>query len=113
MRNILIVFAASLTLTLIFEGVIALCFRIKRKDVLLFALVNILTNPAVVFIDMVLRSFIPLNIMLWQIPLELGAVAVEGLCYSRFGTDIKHPWLFAIIANVFSYGCGLLINIFL
>ncbi len=103
-------FALSLALTLILELSVALLCRLRGRDLLLVILVNILTNPAVVYLDMVCGALLPNGRDLWQIPLELGAIAVEALCYSRFATAIRRPWMFALVANAFSYGCGLLIQ---
>ena len=106
-------FALSLALTLIFELLIALLCRLRGRDLLLVVLVNILTNPAVVYLDTVCGMLLPNGRDLRQIPLELAAIAVEALCYARFATAVRHPWMFALAANVFSYGCGLLIQILL
>ncbi len=97
-------FILSLVLTLILEGVVALLWRLRERDILLFVLVNVLTNPAVVLLHALLPG--------WGmvILLELGAVAVEGMCYARLGAGIRRPWLFALAANVFSFCLGLGIN---
>ncbi len=105
-------FGLSLLLTVIFELPIALAFGLRKKDILLALLVNILTNPAIVYLNLVLLSLFPsCSPFVWQIPLELAVIAVEGLCYYRFSQGTAHPWLLAISANCFSYGCGILINI--
>lgn len=103
-------FALSLGLTLILETAVALLCRLRGRDILLLILVNILTNPAVVYLDMLCGTLLPGGNDLWQIPLELAAIAAEALCYARFASAIRRPWTFALVANLFSYGCGLLIQ---
>lgn len=108
--ELLTTFALSLVLTLILELLVALLCRLRGRDLLLVILVNILTNPAVVYLDMICGMTFPNGRDLWQIPLEIGVIAVEAICYARFAHAVRRPWMFALVANVFSYGCGLLIQ---
>lgn len=103
-------FALSLGLTLILELALARLCRLRGRDYLLVILVNILTNPAVVYLDMVCATLMPNGRDLWQIPLEAAAIAVEGLCYARYARSICRPWTFALVANLFSYGFGLFLS---
>lgn len=103
-------FALSLALTLVLELAVAGVCRVRRRDMLLVVLVNVLTNPAVVYLDMVCAALLPNGRDLWQIPLEAAAIAAEGWCYARFAHDIRRPWLLASVANIFSYTCGLLLQ---
>ena len=95
-------FAVSLGLTLLLELPFVYLWGLRsRHDLTLAALVNVLTNPAVV--------------LLYQLgcpalPLEAAAVAVEALCYRGCGQQIRRPVLLALCANVFSYTLGLLLN---
>ncbi len=104
-------FALSLGLTLLLELLVAGLCRLRGRDYLLLILVNILTNPAVVYLDMLCRNLIPDGRNLWQIPLEAAAILIEGFCYARFARSIRRPWMFALVANIFSYGVGLFINL--
>lgn len=97
-------FLLSLGLTLVFELAVALCWGLRRRNLLLCGMVNVMTNPAVVLLHFLFPA--PLLTAL----LELGAVAVEGFCYSRFGEQVRKPWLFSLVVNAFSFGMGLLIN---
>ena len=106
-------FAISLGLTLILELLVARLCRLRGRDYLLVILVNILTNPAVVYLDMLCGTVFPNGNDLWQIPLEAAAIFIEGFCYARRARSIRRPWMFALVANLFSYGCGLLISTFL
>ena len=105
-------FALSLGLTLILETAVALLCRLHGRDILLLILVNILTNPAVVYLDMLCGTLLPGGNDLWQIPLEAAAILVEGWCYARYARTVRRPWMFALVANLFSYGCGLLLNVY-
>ncbi len=110
--NLLHTFGYSLLMTIILELPIALIFGIRKKDILLVLLVNILTNPAVVYLNLLLCGIFPRSsVYIWQIPLELSVIAVEGFCYSYFAKTASRPWLLSVVANCFSYGCGILINI--
>ena len=113
MKVIILTFAISLGLTLLFELLIARLCNLRGRDYLLVVLVNILTNPAVVYLDMVCAAYLPNGRDLWQIPLEIGAILIEGLCYAKYARSIRHPRMFALVANLFSYGCGLLLNTYL
>ena len=100
----------SLLLTLVFEtGFFFLIRKRDKKDLLLLVLVNILTNPLVVLLYW-------LTVLRWEvnsviiIPLEVFAVLTEGFYYRKYGLHFKHPYLFSLAANAFSFGAGLLIK---
>lgn len=100
-------FLLPLVLTIVFEGIIALVWGLRRRDLLLFVLVNVLTNPAAVL----LHAMFPGPTV--TAALELGVVAVEGLCYDRLGYAVRRPWLFSLCANAFSFCLGLVLDILL
>ncbi len=104
-------FVISLLLTLMLEFAASLIFRVRGRDLLLFLLVNIFTNPVAVYLDMLCRDLYPsVSIFVWQVPIELCVVAAEGLIYFKLSKNIRLPWVFAVVANVFSYGVGLVLN---
>ena len=105
--------ALSLGLTLVLELAFALLSGVQGRP-LLVALVNLLTNPAVVFLYFLLSQRSALPQMAVQLPLEGAAILTEALCYARCGgRDFLHPWRFSLLANLFSYGTGrLLLSIF-
>jgi len=112
--NILINFTVSLFLTLIIEIIVAFFFRMRGKyEILLVVLVNILTNPAVNFLNLCGRGFAWWNVRC-QILLEIIAIAVEALVYFIFSRkedwNIAHPVWLAVLANAISYGIGCAIN---
>jgi len=101
--------AVSLALTLILETIIFLLFgKRNKKDLLLLVLVNVLTNPVVVLLYWLAASYTKLDTYVVQIPLEVFAILTEGYCYKIYGQDFKRPYAFAVAANVFSYGMGII-----
>ena len=110
MKELLLTFAVSLGLTLLLELPVARLCRLRGRDYLLVILVNILTNPAVVYLDMVCAAHFPNGRDLWQIPLEAAAILIEGWCYAKYAHSVRRPWTFALVANIFSYGFGLFLN---
>lgn len=108
--------AVSLLLTLIFE--IGFYFAVKnrtcnKKDLLLLVLVNVITNPVVVSVYWFVRLYTDWNVYLAIVPLEVGAVLVEGWYYKKYGQGFKRPYIFSLFANGFSYGLGFLIQMFI
>ncbi len=97
-------FLFSLILTLLLEGVVALVWKLRRRDLLLFVLVNLLTNPAAVLFHALFPGWAATAL------LELGVAAVEGFCFSRLSGTVKRPWLFSLTANAFSFFLGLFIG---
>ena len=96
-------FAISLGLTLLLEVPFAWLWGLRcRHNLTVAVLVNILTNPAVV-----LLKALGVPILL----LEAAAIAVEGWCYQTCGEAVNRPWRLALLANVFSYSAGLVLNL--
>lgn len=97
-------FAISLTLTLLLEGTLALFWGFRRRDLLLFILANVLTNPPALLLHLLFRG--------WAVvaAVELTAIMIEGLLFARLGERIKRPWLFSLSANAFSFSLGLVID---
>ena len=102
----------SLGLTLLFEVPFAALWGLRRRDLSLCVLVNVLTNPIVVLCTLLWRSYIPYSDVLPVAVLEIAAIVTEGLLYRKLGEQIRRPLLFSVCANALSYGLGLLINLF-
>ena len=114
-KKILLSLALSLALTLVLEvGFFLVVRSIKgkhdKKDLLLAVMVNILTNPAVVLLYWLAVLYTDLNRVI-IVPLELLAVLVEGYLYKKHGRFFKHPYLFSVAANAFSFGTGLFLQL--
>ena len=65
---------------------------------LLIVLVNILTNPAVVFLYYVNDLYLGWNPMIVTVALEAAAAAVEAVCYRSAGKNLLAPTLSALLA---------------
>mgnify|MGYP005767901623 FL=1 len=108
----LTVLAGSLALTLVLEELFALLWGLRgRRELTVVALVNVLTNPPVVLLYHT-------AVGLWGWPaavvtavLETAAVLVEWRCYRLCSDQLQRPLLFALLANLFSYGAGRVINL--
>ena len=108
----LTVLAGSLALTLVLEELFALLWGLRgRRELTVVALVNVLTNPPVVLLYHT-------AVGLWGWPtavvmavLETAAVLVEWRCYRLCSQQLRRPFLFALLANLFSYGAGCVINL--
>ncbi len=112
--SLLSVFAFSLGLTLVLEFPVALIFRMRGRDFPALVLVNLLTNPVAVYLNILLCNlFADTSVFAWQIPIEVAVVVTEGFLYSRISSSLHSPWVFAAVANVFSYGVGLILNLIL
>lgn len=98
----------SLVLTLFIELAFALLWGIRRKDLLLVALVNVLTNPLVVLVHSLL---LPYGFLFHTLLPELWAVGTEAAIYYRKKTHIPHPVLFGLLANILSYCIGILLQL--
>ena len=104
--------AISLMLTLVLELAYALMWGVRdRHDLILAVLVNVLTNPVVVFVYYyVWYRKPPVRQGVVTLVTEVLAVVTEALLYRKYARTIRRPWLFALSANAFSYGMGELIN---
>lgn len=108
----LTILAVSLLLTLIFEESFALVWGIRgRRELGLVALVNCLTNPPVVLLYYTATGLWHWNAVPVTLVLEAAAVLVEWRCYRAFSEQVKRPFLFALLINLFSFGAGCVINL--
>jgi len=99
--------AFSLAATVVLEsGVFFLMGKRNRKDFLLVIMVNVLTNPAVVLLYWLTVLYTPVNTVFATAVLELAAFAVEGYYYKKYGQEFRHPYLFSLAANLFSFIIG-------
>ena len=100
----------SLGLTLLFELPFAFLWGLRKGDITLCILVNVLTNPIVVLCTLLYRAYVPFPDWPVVAVLELAAVVTEGLLYRDLGEHIRKPILLSVCANALSYSLGLLIN---
>lgn len=107
-ENIFLALGVSLALTLVLECCYAVFWRVRRQDMLLVVLANLLTNPVVVLCHRAAAALWPAGLAAVTLALELGAVGIEGYLYHT-RSSLKHPWLFALGANAVSYTIGCLL----
>lgn len=107
--TMLLSMAAALGLTLVLELAFALIWGLRKKELLLVVLMNILTNPAVNLLYL-LAYQVGWNSVWLILLLETAAVVTEGFCCRDV---IRRPWLFALLVNLFSYGTGELLKLFI
>lgn len=108
----LITLALSLLLTLLLEGLFALLWGLRGwREWAVLALVNLLTNPAVVLLYHLSTGLWGMNAVWVTLFLECAAVIVEWRCYRSCSYQLKRPFLFALLANVISYGIGCIIQL--
>lgn len=103
--NTILSLAGSLLLTLALELGFAMLWGVSRRDLPFVALINVLTNPVVALCYSIAKSLYPGLLLPATILLEVGAIVVEGrLIYTR--SNIRYPWAFALLANLFSFTIG-------
>ena len=108
----LTVLAGSLALTLVLEELFALLWGLRgRRELTVVALVNVLTNPPVVFLHHTAVGLLGWNAAVVTAVLETAAVLVEWRYYRLCSQQLRRPFLFALLANALSYGTGCVINL--
>lgn len=113
-HELLAALAISLALTLALEiGFFFLAGKRNRKDLLLVAAVNAITNPVVVLLFWLAALYTDWGRVAVISSLELFAVCSEGYYYKKYGQDFKRPYLFSAAANAFSFGVGVLLQYFI
>lgn len=106
--------AKTLALTVAIELALAVAlFGLRtRREMLVVALAQVVTNPSVELLCLAVgwRASLPLLSMPWLVMLaaELAACAVEALLY-RTADVSRHPWLMSAVLNSASLGLGLLL----
>ena len=109
----LAVLGVSLVLTLVLEEGFALAWGLRgRRELALVALVNCLTNPPVVLLYNTAVWLLGWNPLLVTAALESAAVLVEWWCYRTYSEQVKRPFVFALLINLFSYSAGCIVNLF-
>lgn len=108
------VLSVSLGSTIVLEEAFGWILGVRgRWDRRLIALVNVLTNPAVVFLYYCNEWYGGWNRAVVTMAVEGAAVAAEALCYRAAARKIRHPWLFAAGANLFSFTAGAVLSVLL
>ena len=101
MTFVLLMYGISFALTLLIE--LPVCYLMglrSREELELVFLVNLLTNPAAVWLHS--SAGIP------QIPIEVLVVIIECYVYHQFRQP--HPLRLSLLANGISWGLGLVLQ---
>ena len=110
-----IIMVRCLIITIVIEVACGLILGVRdKKDILNIILVNIMTNPVVVSVPvLVLLLYGTTARWITLAILEVLTVIVEGLVYFKFFKYKKiNGFLVSLILNLASYGIGELLNRF-
>ena len=104
-------FGVSLLLTWAIELAVAGLLKVAPgKDWLPVVLVNLFTNPAVVFLCWVWGIYVPKGNSMWiQLPLELLVIWIEFRIYNgmvKSGWNCRWPLKLSVMANIASWLFG-------
>ena len=112
MKEVIPVFALCLFLTVILEEAAAVLIGIRTGfDLTVILFVNILTNPIVVFIGMVMEAYTAVPRALYLTVLEGAVFVAEALIYRRLlYTRKPSPFLVSLILNCVSFFIGTTIS---
>ena len=103
--------AISLLLTLLLEELFALAWGLRgRWELTMVALMNCLTNPVVVLLHYTAVTLWRWSALPVTAALEAAAVLVEWRCCRALSRQLRHPFRFALLVNLFSYSVGCLPN---
>lgn len=102
----------SLILTIIIELGVSILLGIRKKDdIYIVILVNICTNPVVVYIAnciMLFNNDILYNVIVGV--MEIIVVIVEYILYKKYLEHYKKsPFMLSLINNAVSFGIGLIL----
>ena len=110
-KFLLIGHIVSLLLTILIEIPVAVLWGIRdRRELLIIALVQVITNPVAVLISNCFYRYTDLNLYVFQIPIEIAVPVAEWLLYKSAIPTFKHPFLLSFTANPMSYGTGLILS---
>lgn len=102
----------ALVLTVVIEVSVAWLAKVRnRRDLIVVALVNVLTNPLVVSIGAAIALFIGYSYFLpIMIILEITALLVEASIYKKTLISQVNPFLLSLMCNGTSYIIGEFLN---
>jgi len=107
----------ALNLIIVFITELPLAFLLGAKSlkkIITSALVNIITNPAVVLFSLSLTLIYPDFQSIGLFISELLAFFTEGFMFSKFKTfGAKNPYVISLLLNLASFTAGEIIEIFL
>lgn len=114
MTGIILNFIISWFLTIAIESAAAfMIFRIRGKEQLLLVLINTMTNPAAVLICMMLSVYAGIPFYCSVLLTEAAVFLTEGVLFRQCMPECPHPLRTAFSLNLASFGCGLVLSVFL
>lgn len=101
----------SLILTIGFEVFLSYILGVRKPcNLIIVIIVNICTNPIVVFIsNLILYINNLITYYICVAILEVGAILIEWLLYQKYLKEKLHPLKLSICNNIFSFFMGLII----
>ena len=113
-RYLILTLVLSFLVTETAEILWALLFRIRKSDLPVVFLANLLTNPPYVLTVLICRMYVRIDrLPVLQAVLEAGIILIEFLIYRKSVRTCRHPFLLSLTANFFSILCGMLVSRFL
>lgn len=113
LQSLPVIMVRCLLLTILIEGLTALILGVRsKKDLVNTVLVNMITNPILVFSTFILGFYFGNRV---KVPVEYGeeiaVVIIEGLIYNKVMDYRKiNPFLLSLILNGVSYASGFFFN---
>ncbi len=112
--EILKIFAICLVLTIVIEAITSFIIGYRTiKEQFVIALINIVTNPVVVYLSLVfslIHNIVIQTCLL--ITIEILVVIIESIMLKKYNTQKNIPfWTISLINNGTSFILGLFINI--
>lgn len=108
MTNLFTGMTFALLLTIAAELFFSLCCGLRKKQLLMVLLMNILTNPAANALFIFLTVYLGWPRIFPTALLEPAVIVTEALCCRHV---VKRPWLFSVFVNLFSFAAGYLLQI--
>jgi hypothetical protein len=103
------IMAICLGITIVIEVIFAYLFKVRdKKDLLNIVLANIITNPVIVTVTILINyKFGSTYYYISLVILEILVVIVEGLLYKKYLCFNKiNPFLLSMLLNILSYVSG-------
>ena len=102
---------SSYLVTIAAEILLALAWKLKKRDLAVVLVANTLTNPPLVLLNFLFSLLLPYNVArLPLLVLEPAAFFLEGFVYKRAWQKGKRPYLFSLCANICSFLCGIVFS---
>lgn len=104
------IYLKPLILTIIFECIAGFLLGLRNKDIVLVIMVNIITNPLLVYICVTLMYYLGIDkaYLITYLLLEPIVIVVEWLIYRQYLSKKMNYLLLSVILNIVSIIGGLI-----